>query len=84
MPAMRHTFATLVASTFVVGTAFAQAPAGKSEYLSRCAGCHGEMDVMGNVYKAPETPLTPASIRLARIDKVGGYAVQLARALGAR
>lgn len=31
-----------LAAALALGTAFAQAPAGKSEYLSRCAGCHGE------------------------------------------
>ena len=41
-----------------------------------CAGCHGEMDVLGNVYKGPERPLTPASVRLVRLDTVGGYALQ--------
>lgn len=41
-----------------------------------CAGCKGEMDVMGNVYKGPEIPLGPDSFRLTRIDPVGGYALQ--------
>jgi DUF971 family protein len=41
-----------------------------------CAGCKGEVDVMGNVYKSPERPLSPAAFRLTRIDNVGGYAVQ--------
>lgn len=51
----------------------------KLERLRRacpCAGCHGEKDVLGNVYRAPEKPLTPASTRLMRIDRVGGYALQ--------
>ena len=41
-----------------------------------CAGCKGEVDVMGNLYKGPDIPLTPASIELKRIDPVGGYALQ--------
>lgn len=41
-----------------------------------CAGCKGEMDIMGNVYKNPERPLSPAAFQLLRIQRVGGYAVQ--------
>jgi DUF971 family protein len=41
-----------------------------------CAGCKGEMDVMGNVYKGPEKLLSPASFRLLSIERVGTYAVQ--------
>jgi DUF971 family protein len=41
-----------------------------------CAGCKGEMDVMGNLYKGPEQPLTPAAFRLVRLERVGTYAVQ--------
>ena len=41
-----------------------------------CAGCKGERDVMGNLYKNPEQPLTPAGVRLVRVEMVGGYAVQ--------
>jgi DUF971 family protein len=41
-----------------------------------CAGCKGEMDVMGNLYKAPEQTLRPASFQLRRVVKVGGYAIQ--------
>jgi DUF971 family protein len=41
-----------------------------------CAGCKGEVDVMGNLYKAPARPLTPNAFQLARINLVGGYAVQ--------
>jgi DUF971 family protein len=41
-----------------------------------CAGCKGEMDVMGNLYKSPEQPLTPAAFRLVRLERVGTYAVQ--------
>jgi DUF971 family protein len=41
-----------------------------------CAGCRGERDIMGNLYKGPDEPLTPRSFQLARIVNVGGYAIQ--------
>src|SRR6476469_10023292 len=41
-----------------------------------CAGCKGEMDVMGNGYRGPEKKLTDASFRLLRVDKIGTYALQ--------
>jgi DUF971 family protein len=41
-----------------------------------CAGCKGETDIMGNVYKNPETVLTPKAFELVRIAGVGGYAIQ--------
>ncbi len=41
-----------------------------------CAGCKGEMDIMGNLYKGPDIPLSPAAFKLREIRNVGGYAVQ--------
>ena len=41
-----------------------------------CAGCNGERDIMGNVYKAPPKPLSPASFQLLRLNNIGGYAIQ--------
>jgi len=41
-----------------------------------CAGCKGEMDVMGNLYKAPERPYTPQSFELRQLGTVGGYGIQ--------
>ena len=41
-----------------------------------CAGCKGETDVMGNVYKGPEQQLSPAAFQVRRIQLVGGYALQ--------
>jgi len=41
-----------------------------------CAGCKGETDVMGNLYKNPERPLSPAAFRLLRVEMVGTYAMQ--------
>jgi DUF971 family protein len=41
-----------------------------------CAGCQGERDIMGNLYKGPDEVLTPRSFQLLRIVNVGGYAIQ--------
>jgi DUF971 family protein len=41
-----------------------------------CAGCKGEMDIMGNPYKGPDQPLPPQAFQLRRIANVGGYAIQ--------
>lgn len=51
----------------------------KLETLRRrcpCAGCQGETDIMGNLYKGPDRALTPASFQLVRVGMVGGYAIQ--------
>lgn len=42
-----------------------------------CAGCSGETDILGNVYKNPDRPLAPNAFLLQRFVPVGGYAVQL-------
>ena len=47
-----------------------------------CAGCKGEMDILGNVYKNPDRPLAPNAFQLVRITRVGGYALQPAWADG--
>jgi DUF971 family protein len=41
-----------------------------------CAGCKGEVDIMGNLYKNPDQPLSARAFQLARIISVGGYAIQ--------
>jgi len=41
-----------------------------------CAGCQGETDIMGNLYKNPDKPYLPAAFQLLRIANVGGYAIQ--------
>lgn len=41
-----------------------------------CAGCKGEVDIMGNLYKNPDQPLQPTSFQLRGIANVGTYAVQ--------
>jgi DUF971 family protein len=41
-----------------------------------CAGCKGEMDILGNVYKNPERPWGAGSFEVRRLVPVGGYAIQ--------
>lgn len=40
-----------------------------------CASCHGETDVLGNVYKGPDRPLDANAFKLVRLNNVGGYAL---------
>ena len=47
-----------------------------------CAGCRGEVDIMGNLYRNPQRPLPPEAFRLTRLETVGGYALQPAWADG--
>jgi len=41
-----------------------------------CAGCKGERDIMGNLYKGLDQALTPRAFELRNIVLVGSYAVQ--------
>lgn len=41
-----------------------------------CAGCTGEVDVLGQLHKGPDKPLSPGAFQLVRILNVGGYAIQ--------
>jgi DUF971 family protein len=41
-----------------------------------CAGCQGERDIMGNLYKSPDQLLTQQAFQLIRIVNVGAYAIQ--------
>jgi DUF971 family protein len=41
-----------------------------------CAGCKGEKDVMGNLYKGPDKPYKLSSFRIRSIQYIGGYAIQ--------
>ena len=41
-----------------------------------CAGCQGERDILGNLYKNPDKPLSPAAFILTRMSGVGGYGIQ--------
>ena len=50
----------------------------KLERLRRacpCAGCQGETDIMSNLYKGPEQPLSPASFHLKQMTRTGTYGV---------
>ena len=41
-----------------------------------CAGCKGEVDIMGNLHKNPDIPLTEKSFQMSGFVRVGGYAIQ--------
>ena len=41
-----------------------------------CAGCQGEVDIMGNLHIGPGQELSPAAFDLKRFIAVGGYAIQ--------
>jgi len=41
-----------------------------------CAGCKGEVDVMGRLHKGPEQPLTDRSFELRALNRIGTYALQ--------
>jgi DUF971 family protein len=51
----------------------------KLEVLRRycpCAGCKGEVDILGQLAKGPDRPLTPTAFRVVRVTTVGGYGLQ--------
>lgn len=41
-----------------------------------CAGCQGEKDIMGNLYKNPTKALGESAFTLRQLTKVGGYALR--------
>jgi DUF971 family protein len=41
-----------------------------------CAGCQGEVDILGQLHKGPDKALPPAAFELRRVETVGGYAIQ--------
>jgi DUF971 family protein len=41
-----------------------------------CAGCQGEVDILGQLHKGPEAALPPTAFELVRVASVGGYAIQ--------
>jgi len=47
-----------------------------------CAGCKGEVDILGNLYKNPDKPYAANSFELVKTASVGGYAIQPAWADG--
>jgi len=51
-------------------------PLEKLRRFCPCAGCQGEVDIMGNLHKGPEKPLPPTAFELVRIETVGSYAIQ--------
>ena len=42
-----------------------------------CAMCKGEKDLLGNLYKGPDRPLTPFSFQVITHRRIGGYALQI-------
>ncbi len=42
-----------------------------------CAMCKGEKDLLGNLYKGPDRPLTPRAFQAVTHRLVGSYAVQI-------
>ena len=42
-----------------------------------CAMCRGEKDLLGNVFRGPERPLTPRSFEVVAYRRVGAYALQI-------
>ena len=42
-----------------------------------CAMCRGEKDLLGNLYKGPDRPLTPRAFEAVSRRLVGSYALQI-------
>jgi DUF971 family protein len=40
-----------------------------------CAGCKGEVDILGNLHKGPVQPFSPRAFELVKLATVGGYGV---------
>ena len=51
-------------------------PLDKLRRACPCAGCQGEVDVMGNLHKGPDRILPPTAFELVRMTTVGTYAIQ--------
>lgn len=41
-----------------------------------CAGCQGEVDILGQLHKGPDKPLPAGAFELSRWTVVGSYAIQ--------
>jgi len=41
-----------------------------------CAGCKGEIDILGNLHKNPDKPYAANAFELVKLVSVGGYAIQ--------
>jgi DUF971 family protein len=48
----------------------------KLRHSCPCAGCKGEVDIMGTLHKGPDQALRPQAFHLLRIANVGSYAIQ--------
>ena len=48
----------------------------KLRHACPCAGCMGERDVLGQLHKGPDQPLSARSFELKRLQWVGGYGIQ--------
>ena len=48
----------------------------KLRHACPCAGCRGEVDVLGQLHKGPAAKLSPAAFVLVRFAVVGAYAIQ--------
>ena len=42
-----------------------------------CAMCRGERDILGNLHRGPQRPLTERSFQAVAHRRVGGYALQI-------
>ena len=51
-------------------------PLEKLRHDCPCAGCKGEVDIMGNLHKGPDKALPSRAFDLLRVVNVGTYAVQ--------
>ncbi len=40
-----------------------------------CAGCKGEIDILGNLYKNPDKPYAANAFELVKLVSLGGYAL---------
>ena len=41
-----------------------------------CAGCKGEVDILGNLHRGPDQVLSPTAFDLRQISLIGTYAIQ--------
>ena len=41
-----------------------------------CAGCQGEVDVLGKLHKAPDVIRSPQAFELVQLTMVGAYGIQ--------
>src|SRR3954470_42680 len=41
-----------------------------------CAGCKGEKDLLGNLFKGPDRPLTARAFQATAHRRIGAYALQ--------